>query len=343
LNALAPVNQPDLLPHGGRLQTAAAQFAIPLQHWLDLSTGINPNGWPVKELPASMWVRLPEDDDGLDTIACQYYEANDLLPVAGSQAAIQALPSLRALSRVSVLHPGYAEHAHAWQRNHHIVSAITPDQIDHLLPGIDVLIIIHPNNPTAAVFPVAKLLDWHAQLAERGGWLIVDEAYMDATPEFSLASYAATPGLIVLRSLGKFFGLAGARVGFVCAQPSLLKPLNNLLGPWTVNTPARWVAAQALQDVMWQEETRRGLLIASNRLQVMLTQHQLPPAGGCALFQWIVSRHAADLYKALASQGILVRYLNDPPSLRFGLPAHESDWQRLDSALTQINHKFSRL
>ncbi len=94
---------------------------------------------------------------------------------------------------------------------------------------------------------------------------------------------------------------------------------------------------------MWQESTRRNLLIASNRLKTLLTQHQLSPAGGCGLFQWIVSRHASDLYEELASQGILVRYLNDPPSLRFGLPAHESDWQRLDMALTQINRKIPNL
>jgi len=343
LNTLAPFDQSSLLPHGGRLQTAATRFAIPLEQWLDLSTGINPNGWPVKALPASTWLRLPEENDGLNTAACRYYGADGLLPVAGSQAAIQALPHLRAPARVSVLHPGYAEHAHAWQRNHHRVTAITPDQIDSMLPNTDILIIIHPNNPTGAVFPVATLLDWYAQLAERGGWLIVDEAFMDATPEFSLAAYTSRPGLVVLRSLGKFFGLAGARVGFVCAQPALLKQLNHLLGPWTVNTPARWVAAQALQDVLWQKETRRNLLIASNRLKTLLASYQLPPAGSCTLFQWVISRHAADLYNELASQGILVRYLNDPPSLRFGLPAHEPDWQRLDSALAQIHHKFSSL
>ena len=341
MNTLAPFDQSGLLPHGGRLRTVAAQFAIPLEQWLDLSTGINPNGWPVKALPASTWVRLPEEEDGLPAVACRYYGADNLLPVAGSQSAIQALPLLRVPARVSVLHPGYAEHAHAWQRNHHRVTAVAPDQIEQAIPSTDVLVIIHPNNPTGAVFPVATLLDWHAQLAERGGWLIVDEAFMDATPEFSLAAYAARPGLIVLRSLGKFFGLAGARVGFVCAQPALLKQLNHLLGPWTVNTPARWAATQALQDILWQKETRRNLLIAGNRLKTLLTHHQLPPAGGCALFQWVISRHAAELCNELASQGILVRYLNDPPSLRFGLPAHEPDWQRLDRALAPIHRRFS--
>ncbi len=343
MNTSIPFEQTGLLPHGGRLQAAAAHFAIPLAQWLDLSTGINPKGWPAKELPASTWIRLPEDDDDLETAACRYYAAPHLLPVAGSQAAIQALPRLRTVSRVSVLHPGYAEHAHAWQRSHHIVSAVTPAQIDQMLPNTDVLILIHPNNPTGAVFPITQLLDWHAQLAKRGGWLIADEAFMDVTPECSLVPYATSAGLIVLRSLGKFFGLAGARVGFVCAQPELLKQLHYLLGPWTVSTPARWVAAQALQDIPWQEETRRYLLQASDRLRTMLAHRQLPPSGGCAFFQWVISRHAVDIYNVLASQGILVRYLDNPSSLRFGLPAHEPDWQRLDHALTHIQRKFSRL
>lgn len=328
------VDQTVSLHHGGRLRAAAAQFAIPLENWLDLSTGINPNGWPVKTPPAATWARLPDDDDELNATACRYYDADFLLSVAGSQAAIQTLPQLRASSRVSVLSPGYAEHAHAWKRNNHLVSPIAADQIEAALPDTDVLIIIHPNNPTGAVFPSAQLLDWHGQLAARNGWLIVDEAFMDATPEFSIASHASKPGLIVLRSLGKFFGLAGARVGFVCAHPALLTALKNLLGPWSVNAPARWMAIQALQDIHWQKETCQQLLNTSNRLKTLLARHQLMPSGGCALFQWAHSRHASYLFEKLATQGILVRLFNNPPSLRFGLPGNRLDWQRLDSALS---------
>jgi cobalamin biosynthetic protein CobC len=202
------------------------------------------------------------------------------------------------------------------------------------LPDTDVLIIIHPNNPTGAVFSMAQLLDWHAQLANRNGWLIVDEAFMDTTPELSIASQTSQLGLIVLRSLGKFFGLAGARVGFVCAHPKLLEALKNLLGPWPVNTPARWMAVQALQDTSWQKENRRYLLNASKRLHSLLTQHQLTPTGGCAFFQWILSPQAKYLYEEMAYQGILIRLFNHPLSLRFGLPRNNVDWRRLDDALT---------
>lgn len=336
MDALHQFNQPGALHHGGRLRAAAARFAIPLENWLDLSTGINSNGWPVRIPPASTWVRLPEEEDELNAVACRYYGTDFLLPVAGSQAAIQALPQLRAPSRVSVLSPGYAEHAHAWKRYHHTVSAVTPEQIDAALPDTDVLIITHPNNPTGDVFPVARLLDWHAQLTGRGGWLIVDEAFMDATPELSIASHTARPGLIVLRSLGKFFGLAGARVGFVCAHPELLIALNNLLGPWAVNAPARWIAIQALQDDDWQRKARQRLLQDSQRLHALLSQHHLPPDGGTAFFQWVRSAEAHYIFEKLALQGILIRLFSDPGSLRLGLPATEAEWQRLDRALAQI-------
>ena len=327
----------EMLPHGGQLRAAAARFAIPLPRWLDLSTGINPDGWPVRTPPATAWARLPEEDDELEPVACRYYGVRQLLPVAGSQAAIQVLPRLRASSRIGVLHPGFSEHGNAWLSNQHRVITVTADQIDAILPDIDVLVLTQPNNPTGTVFARDRLLQWHERLAARDGWLIVDEAYMDATPEYSIATHADTPGLIVLRSLGKFFGLAGARVGFVCAEPRQLAQLRQLLGPWPVSHPSRWIASQALQDTAWQQQARQQLLASSTRLQTLLQQHQLHPSGGCAFFQWIVSSHAAAIHQILAEQGILARLFDEPPSVRFGLPADEGDWLRLESALMHVS------
>ncbi|MEX2481956.1 MAG: threonine-phosphate decarboxylase CobD [Gammaproteobacteria bacterium] len=323
------------LHHGGRLREAAMRYDMPLADWLDLSTGINPNRWPVPEVPPSCWSRLPEDDDGLERAARDYYDAEHALPVAGSQAAIQALPRLRPPSRVAVLDPGYAEHACAWRRAGHEVSAAAAENVDEAVRDSDVLVLIHPNNPTGARFPADRLLAWHRRLAARGGWLIVDEAFMDVTPEHSLCPFSAREGLIVLRSLGKFFGLAGARVGFVCAHPALLMRLHTLLGPWTVNGPARRVATAALNDRAWQADTRRRLLAEGARLRALLAHHRLEPEGGCALFQWLRTPHAEPLYEALARHGILTRLFTEPASLRFGLPGAEAHWVRLDSVLTQ--------
>ncbi len=323
--------------HGGQLRQASACFGIPLADWLDLSTGINPCAWPVIAPPASAWVRLPEEDDGLDAAAAAFYGTPfHPLPVAGSQAAIQALPNLRAPCRVGVPQVGYQEHAHAWHRAGHQVITLPDSDPGRALDEIDCLIVINPNNPTGHCWPLATLRDWHHQLAARNGWLIVDEAFMDATPEQSMAADAGRTGLILLRSLGKFFGLAGARVGFLFAEPALQSRLKSLLGPWTLNGPARCIARQALRDTGWQQTTRATLPRDGERLASLLHRHGLTPVGGTALFQWVITPEADRLYRALAQQGILVRHFIAPRSLRLGLPGSASDWERLDMALAAV-------
>ncbi|MDP2786735.1 MAG: pyridoxal phosphate-dependent class II aminotransferase [Pseudomonadota bacterium] len=395
-----------MLEHGGKLRRAAVEYGIPLAEWLDLSTGINPNGWPVPTLPPEVWQRLPEDDDGLIEAACACYGARHALAVAGSQAAIQALPrlfrQLHGPCRVGIVSPGYAEHAQAWKRAGHTVVEFRHSRVGGDDGGaLDVLVLIHPNNPTGQTYAPETLLAWHAQLAQRGGWcgqpprspsfaapargtpdsyalkrydsaaprggaqpalgrpggwLVVDEAFMDATPAFSLAAQAHLPGLIVLRSLGKFFGLAGARVGFVLAEAALLERLRDLLGPWTLNGPARHIATLALRDTAWQAAARPQLIAAGARLADLLTRHGLPPSGGCALFQRVETPRADEIHAALARQGILTRLFEtlhpqgarrfrkaaEPPTaplpaLRFGLPGADAEWTRLDAALERVS------
>jgi cobalamin biosynthetic protein CobC len=321
------------LQHGGRLRAASARYGIALEQWLDLSTGINPVGWRVGVLSSTAWMRLPEDDDGLEAAARDYYGAASLLPVAGSQAAIQALPSLRAPCRVTVIQPGYAEHAHAWRSAGHSVIPAAADAIAGAVAHSDVLVLIHPNNPTGARFNAAQLLYWRDQLAARGGWLVVDEAFMDATPEESLASFSHLPGLVVLRSLGKFFGLAGARVGFVLAAPPLLAQLAERLGPWSVAGPSRAVATAALRDHAWQLQTREQLFSNGARLAALLCANGLTPSGGTPLFQWVCTDRAATLHERLARRGVLTRLFDAPASVRFGLPDSEAQWEQLEKAL----------
>lgn len=324
-----------MLEHGGKLVRAAQRYHIPLQDWLDLSTGINPHSWPVPPIPAAAWARLPEPEDNLLEAACAYYHASALLPVAGTQAAIQALPALRNPGRVGVLSPAYAEHAHAWRRFGHTVVSLSASEILAGIDALEVLVLINPNNPTGMRFDKSALLDWHARLAARGGWLIVDEAFMDATPEHGLSDGAPRPGLIVLRSLGKFFGLAGARVGFVLAETAVLDKLDRLLGPWTVPGPSRYIASLALQDRAWQEHMRQRLPDEARRLVALLSECGLP-SSGATLFQWTQTPHAARLHEGLARRGILTRLFDTPSSLRFGLPGDESQWARLERELRAV-------
>lgn len=318
-----------MLEHGGKLAAAAREHGIPLDKWVDLSTGIHPVGYPVPPIPPGCWLRLPEDEDGLLPAAADYYGTTQLLPCAGSQAAIQALPLLRAPSRVGVLSPTYAEHAHAWRQAGHAVET----RADYEAGNLDVLVLANPNNPTGRQIPAATLLEWHAELASRGGWLVVDEAFMDATPEFSLSAHAGLPGLIILRSLGKFFGLAGIRAGFVLSWPELLAALQEKLGPWSVAHPTRWVTQQALANHAWQAEQRIWLAQHSLQLAELLTRHDLAPNGGTALFQWVKTPDAEKIHHQLARLGILTRLFTETSSLRFGLPPDERAWAKLDYLL----------
>jgi cobalamin biosynthetic protein CobC len=326
-----------LLEHGGQIRQAALRYGIPPEDWLDLSTGINPLGWPVPAIPPECWRRLPEPDDGLMEAACRYHGVGSALAVAGSQAAIQALPCLRPPCRVGLLAPAYAEHALAWTRGGHHVEPLACAETGAALERIDVLVLVNPNNPTGERIPTDVLLAWRRRLAARGGWLVVDEAFMDATPEESLASWTGAEGLVVLRSLGKFFGLAGVRVGFVLAWPELIARLDETLGPWPVAYPARHVARLALADETWQVGERRRLAGDSMRLAELLDRHGLHPTGATALFQWVKCERALAIRESLAQEGILVRGFDSPPGLRFGLPGAEAEWQRLEQALRGLS------
>ncbi|QJI32627.1 threonine-phosphate decarboxylase [Pseudomonas sp. ADAK18] len=322
-----------MLEHGGRLRKAALQYGVPEADWLDLSSGLAPWPWPIPEIPLRAWARLPETDDGLEQAACEYYGATQVLPVPGSQAAIQLLPRLRRAGKVGVLSPCYAEHAEAWRRAGYIVREVLEQEVDFFLDSLDVLVVVNPNNPTGLSLPPQRLLDWHARLAERGGWLVVDEAFMDNTPQLSLASQADQVGLVVLRSFGKFFGLAGVRLGFVLAERRLLKLLAEQVGPWAVSGPTRVLGQVCLRDSAGHVQQRLRCEEASRRLCELLQRFDLQPQGGCDLFQWLITERAEHLHEFMAQRGILLRLFVHDSSLRFGLPGTDADWLRLEHAL----------
>ncbi|WP_416398718.1 threonine-phosphate decarboxylase CobD [Allohahella sp. A8] len=321
--------------HGGRLNAAARHWRIPLSEWLDLSTGINPNSWPVPVVPPNVWQRLPEDDDGLREAIRTWADlpaGAEGLPVAGSQAAIQALPRIRRPCRVGVPTIGYEEHKHCWAAAGHKLVTFTTDTLEQLLDQLDIVIWIQPNNPTGEVVSTERLLQWHERLASRGGWLIVDEAFVSGTTD-SLASRTDLEGLVVLRSVGKFFGLAGIRAGAVLARPELCEQLNTALGPWCLSGPTRYIMSRALMDKPWQEAMARSLAVSSARLRDLLDSQGMPASNGTLLFRYVRHAQASKIAEALARQGILIRLFPHHPAVRFGLPGDEAQWQRLRLAL----------
>lgn len=327
------------LEHGGQLRREALRWGIPENQWLDLSTGINPESWPIPDIPARVWQRLPEADDDLADVIRQWSrvpDASACLPVAGSQAAIQTLPQLWSPCRVGIPVPGYREHGHWWHKAGHQVVPVALESVtrnDDWLDTLDVLVWIHPNNPTGLALPVEKLLRWHRRLQARGGTLILDEAFVTPAGGLSLAPCAGVPGLVVLRSLGKFFGLAGIRAGAVISDDPVIAALERRLGPWAMSGPARYVMQRAIEDEPWQQRMTVVLEQASDRLHRLLAEHGFGESTGTNLFRYVPHASAARVQATLARQGIWVRRFDNPPALRFGLPAEEADWQRLAAAL----------
>jgi cobalamin biosynthetic protein CobC len=326
-----------MLEHGGNLREAMHRFGG--ADWIDLSTGINPVGYPVPALPADAWHRLPEPDVELVRTACGYYGAPSMLPVAGTQAAIQALPRLRTPGRVVVASPTYAEHIQHWHRHGHSMRQVPFAQLDASVREADVVVVCNPNNPTGDTVSPATLLRWADELAKRGGWLVVDEAFGDTCRELSVASASGRSGLIVLRSVGKFFGLAGLRLGFVGAQESLLDELSDLLGPWAVSGPAQRITRQALADSDWQQRTQARLAADGARMRELLAAHGIG-ATGTALFHWWPEAKPEEFHVHMARRAIWVRLFREGArGIRLGLPAQDAHWQRLEQALHEWNNR----
>ncbi len=328
------------------MREASLRWGISVEDWLDLSTGINPDGWPVLPLPDDIWRRLPESGARLHRAARDYYGTDLLLAVAGSQAAIQYLPRLRPVSRVTILSPTYAEHTWRWRAEGHrvnhypLVRAVASPE--RALDDTDVVILARPNNPTGEIVPRDVIFYWLERLRAKNGWLVIDEAFVDTVPEESVVPWVREPGLVVLRSLGKFFGLAGIRLGFVMGEKALLNQLQIQLGPWSVSGPAQWIGHAALSDLSWQQQQRDLLGDAAQRLKGLLSQWGYVARGSSDLYQWIATQSASVFKEQFAQRGILLRCFDNPAGIRIGLPGSESQWLRLEKALEVINPNLTQ-
>lgn len=325
------------LLHGGDLGAARRLFPGAPEPFLDLSTGINPNPYPVPRLTADVLARLPEPtaSEALAAVAAKTYGASSAAHVVaapGTQILLPFVAGLAPPGRAAILSPTYAEHARAAALAGHRVT-LTRQIAD--LAKADLAIITNPNSPDGRIIAPSILSDLAQELRRRSGMLVIDEAFMDVAPEgLSFVAETVHGNVIVLRSFGKFFGLAGLRLGFALLEPRLALPLSAKLGPWAVSGPALAIGARALADAGWIERTRRRLSKAAERLDAMLTDCGLDVVGGTALFRLVRMPAAAALFDHLGRAGILVRpFPENAAWLRFGLPANEGAWRRLQSAL----------
>lgn len=329
--------------HGGDLDRARAAYGGAPGDWIDLSTGINRVAYPMPLLGPADLCALPQREalDDLIAAARAAYETRAaILPLAGAQAAIQLVPRLvrdKVSAQVAidarVLAPTYNEHAGALSGAGIAVRDVA-EASD--LAGADVAILVNPNNPDGRRHEPANFF----VLAERVGLLVVDESFADAEPNLTLAkglSDDAPANVLVLRSFGKFYGLAGLRLGFALGAPALIAHLQALAGPWAVSGPAIAAGRVALRDAPWRARTIARLTEDCARLDALATRCGWRLIGGTALFRsYAVPGGAAAAQAALAQRMIWSRvfpYAQD--WLRLGLPGSEEEWRRLEAALPE--------
>jgi cobalamin biosynthesis protein CobC len=332
----------DLRIHGGRVDLAASLYSSAPTPWIDLSTGINPVPWPVGLVAPERYQRLPLASEiaEMTEAAAGFYglPANaKMLPVPGSELAIRLLPRMVGPGRVGILAPTYGSHEQAWREAgvevREFAALPDPDRDD-----CKTLVVVNPNNPDGRTIARADLAAFASAWTATGRRLIVDEAFADLRPELSMLGLPELPGgTMVLRSLGKFFGLAGLRVGFVIVREPDATLWRQLLGDWPVSGPACEIATAALRDTNWIAATRTRLAADRKRLDNLLGKAGLRLLGGTDLFRLFEAADDTDLLDHFGRAGILVRgFASASRQYRFGLPADEAAWQRLEAACATL-------
>jgi len=337
---MIPHFDPGPAAHGGDLTAARHLFPDAPEPFIDLSTGINPFCYPLPPVPPQAFTRLPEAAAirDLAEVAADHYgavSAQHVVPAPGTQILLPVIAALLPPGRAMVLGPTYGEYARVALMAGHSVEEVS--MLEQLAEA-DLAIVVNPNNPDGRVVTKQALRALAEALGRRDALLVVDETFMDVLAEdASLAAEVVGGNIVVLRSIGKFFGLPGLRLGFAIAPPAITARLSAWLGPWAVSGPAISVGEIALADHAWIETTRGCLARLAARLDDLLACSQLQVIGGTSLFRLVRTTHASDLFHHLGEAGILVRSFDAQRTwLRFGLPGDESAWARLHEALTNF-------
>ncbi len=306
--------------HGGGLDRAIVKYGGQRANWIDLSTGINPHPYEISGLTAEDWTELPDHGafERLSEAARRFWNVPKgaaILPAPGASAIIARIPALATSGTVQITPPTYNEHAAAFSAQGWNVQADTAG---------DARVIVHPNNPDGRIW---RESDVTAPLT------VIDESFCDVTPDASLIHLADRSGVIVLKSFGKFWGLAGMRLGFAIGRPDLINRLNDLTGPWSVSGPALRIGTQAFSDNGWADATRVRLTEEAARLDTLMTAKCAQIVGGTSLFRLYKVDDAANWQDRLAQNHIWSRiFPYSTTYLRLGLPP-KNGWDRLEAAL----------
>ncbi|MBR1158722.1 threonine-phosphate decarboxylase CobD [Bradyrhizobium elkanii] len=317
--------------HGGNLDVAQQRFGGAADDWIDLSTGINRVPYPLVDVEPRHWSALPSRSDleSLHDAARQAYGTDaPMVAIGGAQAAIQLLPHLALKGRARIRAPTYNEYAAVLSAAGWDVAEVSDFAA---LAGADIAVVVNPNNPDGRRHDRQELL----ALLPRVGRLVIDESFADAVPDLSLAPEAGRAGLLILRSFGKFYGLAGLRLGFAIGSEADIAALAAMAGPWPVSGAAIAIGRRALLDRDWAEATAARLADDCVRLDAAARSQGWTLLGGTPLFRLYEVGDALAVQAKLARGQIWSRVFRRKPGwLRLGLPGSEAEWSRLSAVLS---------
>jgi cobalamin biosynthetic protein CobC len=328
--------------HGGNLTLATKEFGLPADGWIDLSTGINPTCYPNTIISSQTLRILPTPDNVKNLVdrARQFYQISNntgIIAAPGTQSVLQNIPLLYPGRKITILSPTYSEHRKTWELAGNKVLPV--DNFEALLKG-DIAVLVNPNNPDGRSYKKNDLM----ALSNNLELLIIDEAFCDNSPNLSLAPHLSGNNILILRSLGKFFGLAGLRLGFAIGPNEILESLQERLGPWAVSGPAIEIGARALSDTPWFIKMQKQLNNQSKQLNSLLKQQSISILGGTELFTLIQSDRALDLYHDFGNAGILVRRFEERKNwLRIGLPGPKREWHKFANVLSQNSNTIDNM
>ncbi|UYH50737.1 aminotransferase class I/II-fold pyridoxal phosphate-dependent enzyme [Candidatus Kirkpatrickella diaphorinae] len=322
--------------HGGSVLAFQRAFPEAPLPWYDLSTGVNPFHYPTGDLPEDALRALPEAETlaRLRQAAAKAYECDASLIVAapGTQAIIGLLPYLLRPPRVYVETPTYTGHEESW-RGAGIACTARADLMTSTIDPGCTSILCRPNNPDGRRSTLRELQEYAALIAQSRGTLIIDASFAD----FETTSYAAlleNPAVIMLRSFGKTYGLAGLRLGFAMGRHPMMTRLATAFGPWPVHGLALHTGINALEDAAWRLKMADKLTVHAEKLRAMMAHAGFSFVGGTPLFSLFSHPRAGHFWRSFAAKGVATRRFHDKPEwLRLGTPGNAAMFDRLETAI----------
>jgi histidinol-phosphate aminotransferase len=309
---------------------------------VDLAVNVRPGtppAWLAERLRASIadLAAYPDSSRAREVVARRHCRHPDeVLPTAGAAEAFVLLARALRPRRAVVVHPQFTEPEAALRASGHPVDrlVLTGDfRLGPVPDDADLVFIGNPTNPTSVLHPAATI----AGLARPGRIVVVDEAFMDCVPgEFESVATVRRPGLVVVRSLTKTWGLAGLRAGYVLAEPELITSLAEAQPLWAVSTPAL-VATEACcapEAIAAADAWAAALAVERERLAAALSDlglHVVP--GACASFLCVRTPGAHTVRMRLRELGYAVRRGDTFPGLG-------PDWLRIAVRDAATNDAF---